>query len=115
VCQGAKDTGLDATFPDSELCHSTTHREVRKFSVLLTHRHPEPRNLKFHLSTKQRAEAASWQRCCEEMALSLEVEVVLLDIGRSFLFGPFASCAFKAEADASETFAYDRSPCIARR
>jgi hypothetical protein len=49
------------------------------------------------------------------MALSLEVEVVLLDIGRSFLFGPFASCAFKAEADASETFAYDRSPCIARR
>jgi hypothetical protein len=53
------------------------------------------------------------------MAISLEVEVevevVLLDIGRSFLFGPFASCAFKAEADASETFAYDRSPCIARR
>lgn len=50
--QGAKDTGLDPTFPDSELCHSTTHRRAKIFgfvSVLLPHRHPEPRNLKFYL------------------------------------------------------------------
>ena len=58
-CQGAKDTGLDPTFPDSELCHSTTHRRAKIFgfvSVLLPHRHPEPRNLKFYLyrRSKQR-------------------------------------------------------------
>jgi hypothetical protein len=88
-CQGAKDTGLDPTFPDSELCHSTTHRRAKIFgfvSVLLPHRHPEPRNLKFYLYRRSKQRLRPGKGVAEEMAISLEVEVVLLDIGRSVLF-----------------------------
>jgi hypothetical protein len=79
---GAKDTGLDPTIPDSAFAIRQTI-EVRKFSVCFNaHRHPGPRNLKFY----RRSRACELARCCEEMAISLEVEVVLLDIGRSVLF-----------------------------
>ncbi len=78
-----------------QLCHST-NIALRKFSV--AHRHLGPRNLK--LIDGAEAEAGKGKLCVARgMAFSLDVEVVLLDIGRFVPLLHFGSLPFKAKGE----------------